>query len=204
MCFSATASFVASGGLAVAGAATLQVAPKRRRLLAVIPFAFALQQALEGIQWLYLNDSTVCITYGYGYFAFAYIFWPVFIPAAVYALDHKSRAIMRWFLMLGIGVALWNLYFLFVGQLAVFVDGGRIIYDVGAPAAGVIAPLYIIAVCGALLVSRIRAFRLFGMLILAAAATAYIWFRPGFPSAWCYFAAVISVLVFWYAKWGRR
>ena len=204
MCFSATASFVASGGLAVAGAATLSVAPKQRRILAVIPFVFAFQQALEGIQWLYLKTGTTCIAAGYGFLALAFVFWPVFVPAVVYVLDRRGRGLVRWFWALGVGVALWNLYFLLIGKLIVFDAGGRIFYSVGVPASRIITLLYIVAVCGALLFSRVRAFRLYGVLMFAAAIAAFYWFRPGFPSVWCYFAAVLSLLVFWYAKRSYR
>lgn len=199
MCFSASASFVASGGLAVVGAATLHVAPKRRRLLALIPFAFAVQQAFEGVQWLYLDRGTTCAAAGYGYTFLAFAFWPIFIPSLVYTFDRAGRPLVKWFLGLGIVVGLWNLFALGTGTLTITVASSRIAYwlDVTWGPIGVV--LYVLALCGSLFASRIRAFRWFGLVVLATAVTSYVWFRPGFPSVWCYFAALLSGLVFFYA-----
>lgn len=200
MCFSATASFVTSGGLAVVGAATLKAAPRRRRILALVPFVFAVQQALEGIQWLYLKAGTVCPAAGYGYLFFALLFWPVFIPLLVFMLDRAARPRVKWFLGLGIVVALWNLAALLSGPLAISGASGNIVYSVGIPTALARTVLYVIVVCGALFALRITALRWFGALITAAALVAFIGFRSAFASVWCYFAAVISALVFWYAR----
>lgn len=191
---------MASGGLAVVGVAALRVAPRRRRFLAAIPFAFAIQQAAEGFQWLTLKAGMPSVLAGYAYAAFAFVFWPVFIPMAVYAVDRRGRRIVRWFLALGIGVALWNLSAMLRGPLDISVVGEHFLYGLYIPHDRLVAVLYVIAVCGALLSSRVRAFRWFGALLFVAAVVVYLWFRPGFPSVWCYFAALISALVFWYLR----
>ena len=55
MCFSASASFTAGVGLTLIGIVALLRAPRGYRLLASIPFLFALQQFSEGIVWLILT-----------------------------------------------------------------------------------------------------------------------------------------------------
>ncbi len=206
MCFSASASFVTSGGLAAVSAATAHAAPRRLRFLALIPLAFAVQQALEGINWLTVGRTAFCTATGYGYAFFAFVFWPVFIPASVYAIDRAGRRRVRWFLGLGVAVAFADLVALLVNPLSVSVGSGRLVYDLGI---GGIAPwlatiAYVTATCGALFASRIRAFRWFGVLIFAAFLAALGWFPQGFPSVWCYFAAVISATVFLYARRSHR
>ena len=94
MCFSAGASFVASGGLAIVGVASLKVAKKEERIIALIPLAFALQQAIEGVQWLSLQSGCPSLPLGYGFLFFAFIFWPVYVPLTVYLLDKKKRKIL--------------------------------------------------------------------------------------------------------------
>jgi len=183
----------------VASAATVKVAPRRKRFLALIPFFFAVQQALEGIQWLSVKTGNACLSAGYSYLVFALIVWPIFIPGAVYYLDRRGRRVSRWFLALGIGVALWLGVFL-IGQLSIGVAHGNIFYHAAIPAGFVVAVLYVVAVCGALLTSHIRTLQWFGALALLSAGGAFLWFRTGFPSVWCFFAALISALVFWYAR----
>jgi len=197
MCFSASASFIASGGLAVASAATLGVTPRRRRFLVFIPLVFAIQQALEGYQWILLNVSTMSAAAGYGYLAFAYVFWPVAVPLFVMKLDVRTRNRTRWFLGLGTAVAAWNLAFILLHGLTIRVLGGHITYGVDIPYPELVTIAYVAAVCGALLCSRKIAIRVLGVLSLVSAIVAYFWFSPGFPSVWCYFAAVISVFILW-------
>lgn len=203
MCFSAAASFVTSGGLAVVSVGTLKVAPKRKRFLVLIPFFFAIQQAIEGIQWLSLRTGNVCLSAGYGYLTFALIVWPVFIPAAVYYLDRRGRRISRWFLALGIGVALWLGMSLFSGPLGISVIEGNIAYNTSVPVLSFVGVLYIIATSGAFLTSRNYVLRWFGVLVLITAVAAFYWFRPGFPSVWCYFAALSSALVFLFVRFSK-
>ena len=74
MCFSAEASFIASGGLAVAGGASLKVAKKEQRLIALIPLLFAIQQAIEGMQWLYLYRGTSSLKLAYAFLFFGFVF----------------------------------------------------------------------------------------------------------------------------------
>jgi len=56
MCFSATASFVASGVIGSIGLATLRhVREPRTLLFAAVPMLFAVHQFTEGFVWLGLN-----------------------------------------------------------------------------------------------------------------------------------------------------
>ena len=53
MCFSATASFVASGALSALGVATLRATQRKAEIpFATIPLLFGIQQFVEGVLWL--------------------------------------------------------------------------------------------------------------------------------------------------------
>ncbi len=200
MCFSATASFIASGGLAVVGVASLRAATPKQRIVAVIPLVFAAQQAMEGVQWLYLGNGTTCPAAGYGFLTIAYVLWPVYVPFAVYILDRASRHFTRWFLGLGIAAALWNMWQMLTGTLYIYTAGGHIVYNLGIFLGTETAILYIIAVSGALLVSRIPGFFRAGIIALTSAIVVAWLSRPSFPSVWCFFAAVASILVYLYVS----
>jgi hypothetical protein len=172
MCFSATASFVASGGLALVGVASLKIAPRKKRVLAVIPFLFAAQQALEGIQWLALGSGTTCQAAGYGYLFFALILWPVLIPALVYWFDPISRRRMRGFLAIGILVATGYASVLLTGPLGIQAVQNHVVYHFSSPLGPLSVLLYGVAVIGSLWASSIQMFRRYGVIIFAAGLAA--------------------------------
>src|SRR4051812_33140095 len=97
MCFSAGVSFVASGTLGAISVASFKVAKKEEKIIAVMPLAFAVQQALEGINWYMFDHGSFSIWASYGFLFFAFIFWPVFIPIAIYILDRKKRHELKYF-----------------------------------------------------------------------------------------------------------
>lgn len=101
MCFSAEASFIASGALAAASGASLKVAPKDQRLIALVPLLFASQQAIEGVQWLHLHSGTSSPMLSYAYLLFAFVLWPVYVPAALFKVDAARRKFLRWFVLTG-------------------------------------------------------------------------------------------------------
>ncbi len=95
MCFSATASFLASGLLTMAGVATYwQVIDRRQMLLASIPLLFAIQQAAEGVVWLSFGYDAFApwrIIAAYFFLFFAFIIWPIWAPLSVYYLESMTQ-----------------------------------------------------------------------------------------------------------------
>ena len=84
MCFSATASFVTAGVIAVIGVVSLSRARDPRTLpLATIPVVFAVQQGIEGLLWLNLPfapDGSISTALTFLYLFTAQVFWPVYAP----------------------------------------------------------------------------------------------------------------------------
>lgn len=204
MCFSATASFAVSGGLAVVGVASLRASTPKERIVAVIPLAFAAQQALEGVQWLALDKSLTCQSAGYSFLMFAYLFWPIYLPAVVYVLDRVRRPSVGWFLGLGIATAIWNVWFMLTHPLAISILDGHIVYNIGIFMGEQVALFYVAAISGAFLVSRIRAFFWGGIIAFATAVAAVVFARPSFPSVWCFVASVASILAYFYVSRSRK
>lgn len=196
MCFSVTASFVTSGALITAGGVGLALAKKNERLVASIPLLFALQQAVEGVQWLITEAGSSSTLLGYFYLLFAFILWPTYIPLAAYALEQQPqrKKYLRGILILGLLVSLGAVLALFSYPLNLILEDGNFSYSVIMPSwlmlLGVIA--YSIAVVGSLLLSTRRFIPLFGLLVLGTEIAAATFFPPGFVSVWCFFAAVSS------------
>ncbi len=199
MCFSAPASFVAGGGLAVLGGASL-VAKKEDKILAAIPLLFSVQQFFEGIQWLYLNHGSSSLFAGYGFLFFTFIVWPIYSPAVVFLLDKKRRKLLKWFVFLGIGVAAYFLVLFFTQSLAIQELRACISYHFNLPLKNFIVLAYFTAILGPLLVSSLKFFKWFGIIITILAIIAWLFFALTFTSVWCFFAAIVSSMFFVYIK----
>ena len=204
MCFSASASFIASGGLAVLGGTTFAIAKKEDKLLAVIPIIFSIQQFCEGIQWVYINSGSMSLFFGYVFLFFAFIFWPIYIPVTVFVLDKKERKILAWFMFVGILVALYFLITLVTGFLDVKKLNSCISYTFNFPYKDFVVLAYLAAVIGSLCVSGLKVFRYFGIIAGFLGLVSYLFFVVAFTSIWCFFAAIVSMMFFVYVKYKRK
>jgi hypothetical protein len=196
MCFSAQASFIASGGLIVLGGASLAIAKKEDKILAAIPFIFGIQQGFEGIQWLSLNHGNASLFAGYAFLFFALIVWPIYIPSSVFMIDKKKRWVLRWFVAVGIAVALYFLGLSLTQTLLITKRNACINYSFGFPFEDLAITAYLVAVLEPLFISSIKMLRWFGIIVAASAVIAWLFFIFAFTSVWCFFAAAISSLFF--------
>lgn len=200
MCFSASASFVASGALAVIGVETLRLSSKKERAIAAIPLIFAIHQALEGVQWLAIGDGGVNSCAAYGFVSIALLMWPVYLPAIIYLIDKKRRNILRWPLGVGILLALYYAVLLITQPLEVRVIGHSIYYQIKMLYGPVTGVIYLFATGGSMLLSSIRTVRLFGVAAFASVMVAALFFVQTFASVWCFFAAILSALIYLYIR----
>lgn len=207
MCFSAEASFAASGVLAASSVAIARVPKERSSIpLSLFPAVFATHQFIEGILWLehdgVLPDAykTVAI---YAYVLIAYVLWPVLVPFAAYLAEtgRRRRIVILLCQGIGLGVGLMLLLSNIGTPIDVSADCCSLSYQVSAPHM-LIVP-YLIAVSIPFLVSSQRTLVLFGAaLTVSCAAAAVLATAATFPSVWCFFAAVLSAglyLHFWIA-----
>ena len=204
MCFSASASFVASGGLVLLGGASLATAKKEDKILAAIPLLFGIQQAFEGIQWLYLNTGSSSLLAGYGFLFFAFIIWPIYVPTFVFILDReKKRKILKWFIFLGIAVALYSLVLLLTQSLVIHEFRACVSYTFYFPLRNFINAAYLLAVFGPLFISGREIFEWFGIVIGILAIISWYFFAVELVSIWCFFAAIVSSMFFIYIKYKK-
>jgi hypothetical protein len=60
-----------------------------------------------------------------------------------------------------------------------------------------ISCLYVLATCGALLMSTHRVVRWYGAINVVALTIAEIVKQYAFASVWCFYAAIMSVIIYW-------
>ena len=204
MCFSAAANFVGSTALAAVGVATLTKVKHRRELLfAALPLLFAVHQFIEGFVWLGLDgilSPVVAHNMGAAFMLYAQGLLPFLLPLSVllFEPDGKSRRRMLSFVVLGGATTLYILWALTAYPLQVFVRGNSIVYINQATNNSAVALLYVIATCGSLFFSKVRAMVFFGaanlvILLLVLAFKSY-----AFTSLWCAYAAIASVIILAY------
>ncbi len=208
MCFSPTASFISSGVLATIGVATLRhVREPRTLLFAGMPLLFALHQFTEGLVWLGLDGRigpAGLSRAGFGFMLYAQGILPFLMPAAVALMEPPGwRCSAIWTLTAaGAVVCAWDLYGLFTLPSRVFVDHASIAYRNHMTGNLAISLLYIVATCGALLLSGHRVVRWYGILNVIGLTIVEIVRGYAFASVWCFYAAALSIMLYWQFRRG--
>ena len=212
MCFSATANFVGSGVLGAIGVVTLTKVKHRRELLfASLPTLFAVHQFIEGFVWLGLDgmlSPTVTHDMGAAFMLYAQGLLPFLLPLSVllFEADPSSRRRMVPFVVLGGATTLYILWALTAYPLQVYARDNSIVYINQATNNTAVALLYVIATCGSLFFSKVRAMVIFGAANLAILLIVMEVKRYAFTSLWCAYAAVASVIIlayFWKSSRNR-
>jgi len=209
MCFSAEASFAASGVLAASSIAISQIPKDRASIpLSLFPAVFATHQFIEGILWLN-QDGVLPDTYQsvavHAYALIAFVLWPIFVPFAAYLIEaeRRRRILILICQAVGLGVGLTLLLSFFRHPLQVSVDCCSLSYRVDAPDL-LIAP-YLVAVAIPFLASSRRSLVLFGVgITLSCAVAAASASAATFPSVWCFFAAILSAGLYLHFRTASR
>lgn len=200
MCFSATASFTAGIGLLAVGAVTTSRARRRAELpFALIPGLFGIQQLIEGGLWLTFTDNAPIANtvLAHAYSFFSHVLWPIYVPIAVLLLEPEEwrRKLLVAIAAAGAAVGLYLLYFLVTVPIVAEVVGRHISYQSPHFYVAAVVTLYVLATCVSSLVSSCKTIRWFGATTLVALLAAYAFYAFWFISVWCFFAAVLSVIV---------
>jgi hypothetical protein len=204
MCFSAAANFVGSGVLGAIGVVTLTKVKHRRELLfAALPTFFAIHQFIEGFVWLGLDgilSPAVTHDMGAAFMLYAQGLLPFLLPLSVllFEADNPSRKRMIPFLVIGALTTLYILWALTAFPTQVYVKQNTIVYINQATNNTTVAIFYVIATCGSLFFSKIRAMIMFGGANLVILLAVMALKRYAFTSLWCAYAAIASVIILAY------
>ena len=210
MCFSATASFSAGALLLGIGTLTLKSARRRRELpFAAIPILFAIQQLIEGVIWLTFGYEAPLLnsvmTHVYSFFS--HVLWPVYMPVAVLLMEPagwRRRALLA-FVAAGAALGAYLLYVLLAFTVVSRPTGQHVEYVSPHFFAAATMTMYLTTTALCPVLSRHRIVKLFGVLALLSFGVAYTFYATWFISVWCFFAALLSALVYLHlALWGRE
>jgi hypothetical protein len=201
MCFSAAASFSAGAFLLGVGTLTLKSARRPRELaFAAIPLLFAIQQLSEGVIWLTFRYEApllnAVMTHVYSFFS--HVLWPVYVPMAVLLIEParwRRRALLV-FVAAGVAVGAYLLYFLVAFPVVSQPVGQHIDYVSPHFFVAAVITLYLTSTTVSPLLSIHQTIKAFGVLALLSFAVAYFFYATWFISVWCFFAALMSAVVY--------
>jgi hypothetical protein len=207
VCFSPQADLV--GGIVV-GAIGVDVLRHRRgrashNALCALPLVLGFHQFIEAFVWLSLQGH---ISAGLGrtamwiYVSIAFVVLPMFVPAAVFFLEPTRfrRMLMAPFVLLGVAVAAVLLTAMVHGPVGVKLRPYHLAYSLSLGHAEIVVILYVIAVCGAWLLSSYRLVAIYGILNLLAVIVIAKLTVDGFASVWCGYAALTSAAIALYMR----
>jgi hypothetical protein len=208
MCFSATASFAAGVALSGLGVATVKEVERKADIpFAMIPLLFGVQQIIEGMLWLSFRFDVpwLNVTTTYLFILFSHVLWPIFVPFAVGLLETViwRKKVIALFLITGIAVGLYNLYFI-VKYPVISEVMCNIVYVLPNFNNLQVLAVYVAATCAACFFSSHKMINLFGFLALLLFAVAFWFYTVAFFSVWCFFAAVLSAVIYLHFKFWNR
>jgi len=215
MCFSAGASFATAGALSVVSLLSIQQVIHKKKLipLALTPLFFGIQQACEGFVWITINNgdttSLLHIISMYSFLFFAGMFWPIWIPGALYYAEkaHKRKLLLGGLMCVGGIVSMLLLHYWILQTTGAKVINHHIDYPVVDYPNGtidamddtithILNALYGAATIAPFFISSVPHMKILGSMIGISALIAYIFYLVAFPSVWCFFAAVCSLVLY--------
>jgi len=211
MCFSAEASFAGGVIISAIGVVTIMKVHKPSQILfASIPLFFGVQQITEGLLWLALPNDYVGLQKfsTYLFLIMAEVLWPLMIPLSVLMMEEnkKRRRILGLLLFMGISLSLYYAFCLLSFTVTPKIMGYHIEYNDTFPRSlRMIAFLvYIITSITPLFVSSIRRTHLLGISMALSCLVTLIFFTQYLTSVWCFFAALISGIIYWILRDSKR
>ena len=211
MCFSPQADLV--GGIVVSAIGIDVLRHRRGRnshnVLCALPIVLGFHQFIEAFVWLSLQGH---ISPGLGrlamwvYVSIAFVVLPMCVPAAVFVLerDKRRRMLMAPFVVLGIVIAGILLAAMIHGPVGVRLRPYHLSYTLSLGHAALIVSLYVVAVCGAWLLSSVPVVAVYGVANLFAVIVIAKLTVDGFASVWCGYAALTSAAIALYMRLPRQ
>ena len=208
MCFSIKVSFITGAILLAVSIYTIHKARTKNKnytLFACMPLFFGIQQIIEGFVWLGKlgNNPFLLKISSLGFLFFAFAFWPIFSPLAMYFIEGKQESkrkrllLVLFALSLLIGAIIYLPLITSMVPLNTKIFCGSINYDVPTTMifANIYTVIYLLITISPFLVASNIKFRAFAVLLLFSAIISNYFYTNRFISVWCFFAAILSFFI---------
>jgi hypothetical protein len=208
MCFSPEASFTGGIIISAIGVITLRKIHKPSQILfACIPLFFGFQQIAEGFVWLTLPLPEFLVIqkiFIYIFLITAQVIWPVMIPLSVLFMEKskRKRKILTLLLYVGVILSVYYSFCLFFFSVSPQIDGFHIVYYNDCPDSIAMPAtiFYLLVTITPLFISSVKKTHVLGILMTLSCIVTIIFFKQYLTSVWCFFAALISGVIYWILK----
>jgi urea transporter len=205
MCFSAGASFAGGAVISALGVASqTQVSKPAQRLFAVIPFFFGFQQFAEGVLWVTLGSGKYPVLQDvvtYIFLVTALIIWPSMVPLSIRVMEEKimRKKILAVILTTGCLLSCFYAFCLVYYDIFPRINAFHIeyVYNVPQIFMSIAFVFYLITTITPFFISSVKRMWVFGILIAVSCIVTGIFFSQYLTSVWCFFAAIISIIIYW-------
>jgi hypothetical protein len=205
MCFSAGASFTGGILISAIGVATIKKVQNPSHLVfASIPLIFGLQQIAEGFLWLsllYPQFAFVHKSSTYIFLIMAQVIWPIMVPLSILLMErnHKKKRILWGLLGLGFLLALYYTFCLLSFKINPQIIGCHIKYNAEYPKSLIryMFAIYLLVTITPFFISSIKRVYVLGIFMFLSCLVAIIFFTFYVTSVWCFFAAILSAVIYW-------
>jgi len=201
MCFSAEADLAAGLVVGVVAVDALRHVRTPAQLpLAALPAVFSVHHLTEVLVWWSLEGNVSAAVGGraaWFYLLVAFGVLPVLVPVAVRAVEpsHVRRALLGVLAVAGVVVALLLMTATTDGDIGTRIDGHHIVYNAGVAHDAAVTTTYVLATCGAMLLSSHVPIRWYGVVNLVVVSLLASVQQNAVVSLWCVWAAITSALV---------
>ncbi|MDO8733208.1 MAG: hypothetical protein Q7L55_11685 [Actinomycetota bacterium] len=200
-----TAEFVGQAFLPTLIVPTVKHCKSPRLLgLALLPAIFAMHSFTSAFVWHGLLGGVppIVLNAATGFYLFvAFVLLPMYAPTAVLLVEPRGWRRIVFVLLIATGAyaGLSFLLALIEGRGSAVACDFYISFNIDSTATSV-AVLYILAACGALLLSGQRILEYWGIVNALAVGALAFWASRGLSSLWCFLAACSSVFIAWYLR----
>jgi hypothetical protein len=206
MCFSAPASFSASGIIGVIGGRTIAKSNPGDKYLAIIPILFAVQQCVEGIIWLgfsipqfeaYRNIATTL------FLIFAWAIWPAYLPFAIASVekDERRASILKSLRIPGVIAGIGAIFPIFLSNPTPQIIDFHIDYTTQNELYNQYViqsynAMYLLCTVVPMFISSRKGMTEYGLANIFGLIIAGIFYESSVPSTWCFFSALFSIMIY--------
>jgi len=141
----------------------------------------------------------------YAFLLIAFVLWPIFVPFSAYVLEsgRARKVIILLCQFIGMYVGLTALVNIIRGPVDASVVGHSFAYAINTP--DIFFTPYLISVSIPFLVSSNKRLALFGIALAASCvAVMFIASSSAFPSAWCFYAAILSLFLYLFFRYSAN
>lgn len=206
MCFSAPASFTASGIIGLIGGRTIAKSNPSDKLLAIIPLLFAIQQCIEGVIWLgfsipqfeaYRQVATSM------FLLFAWAIWPAYLPFAIASVetDERRASILKSLRIPGIIAGIGAIFPILLSNPTPQIIDFHIDYTTQNEIYNQYViqsynAIYLLCTVVPMFISSRKGMTGYGLANIFGLIIAGIFYESSVPSTWCFFSAIFSIMIY--------